>query len=411
MVKISPGATLLSLTSTGGASFALSSRVEITRKSLMNCLGNAHHTLRMIRQGISALGTISLLLCSLALSAAESPAPSIKDADALWQQIEALKRTNSTPPAATLRTNREAYAQWRLDRAAGAVALADLQQRFYSSFPSDSRAISAKRGELESLRNARSGGLSNAVARLEKAEQGFLQDTNATLDERFRIRQNMMDRKLNQIGTSRRKEYAAAVRENTRDLLKEFPTKQEPLQLGLLRAVEQVESIDGLSIAREVLNSSTGRVKQASERLVARLDRLGKPLDLTLTNLTGGTFSTSALKGKVILIDFGATWSAAWKRDVPSLKKAYDEFHDKGLEVFGINLDNDPKKTEEFAKTEKIPWSFFCDGKAYRSETIQKLNVGSVPSRWLIDRKGIVRELNVRSDMSQLVAQLIAEKP
>jgi peroxiredoxin len=375
----------------------------------MNCIGSTRAFLGMVQSSLCLAWIMSLLLGSL--NAAETPAGVSKEAEALWQQIESLKRTNATPPTAIIRTNREAYTHWRLERASNSVALADLQQRFYSTFPGDSRASSAKRGELDSLRNARSAGLSNTVSRLEKAEQGFLMDTNSTMEERFRIRRGMLDRKLAQIGTANRKDYAAAVREGTRELMKEFPAKQEQLQQGLLRAVEQVGSIDGLAIAREVLNSSTGRVKQASETLVARLDRLGKPLELTLTNISGGTFSTTALKGKVIIIDFGATWSGAWKRELPALKKAYEEFHDQGLEIFGISLDNDPKKIEDFAKAEKLPWGFFCDGKAYRSEVILKLNAGNIPSRWLIDRKGTVRELNARGDLARLVAELIAEKP
>ena len=138
----------------------------------MNCFGRTKNPLGIIRCAASIAWIMSLLLRSL--HAAETPAPALKDADALWQQIEALKRTNSQPPTASIRTNREAYSQWRGQRAGDSVALADLQQRFYTSFGTDPRAITAKRGELEALRNARSGGLSNAMVRLEKAEQGLL---------------------------------------------------------------------------------------------------------------------------------------------------------------------------------------------------------------------------------------------
>ena len=371
---------------------------------------DALRVLRRFFQGSSLALGVSILLLPSAPAAEPAPAEA-KDPETLWQQIESLKKANALPPPGSIRTNKEAFAAWRQTRGSNTLALADLNQRFYTTYPADPRSASAKRGELDALRNPNVSGLSNAVARLQKAEQNFLSDTNATLDERFRIRQSNLDRKLSPLLTSNRKEYSTQYRAGIKELVKEFPTKQETLQLSLLRAADQVESLDGLAIAREIFNSSTGRLHQASERVLKRLDRVGKPLDLTLTNLSGGTFSVSALKGKVILLEFGASWSSPWKRDVPQLKKAYDDFHAQGLEIFGISLDNDPKNIEKFKKDEKIPWDFFCDGKAYRSETIQNLNLGGIPSRWLIDRKGLLREMNARNDLTRMITELIAEKP
>jgi len=82
---------------------------------------------------------------------------------------------------------------------------------------------------------------------------------------------------------------------------------------------------------------------------------VGKPFpDLVLTTTDGGTIATRQLVGKVVLIDYWATWCSPCVRELPNVQKTYQRFHDQGFEVVGISLDEDTAKLAAFVAA-KVP--------------------------------------------------------
>ncbi len=103
-------------------------------------------------------------------------------------------------------------------------------------------------------------------------------------------------------------------------------------------------------------------------------ERVGKPFELEFTDASSGsTISMSALKGKVVVVDFWATWCGPCVAELPAMKKLYEKFHGQGVEFLGVSLDQ-PKEQggldalKKFVKEREIPWPQYYQGKGGESD-------------------------------------------
>lgn len=143
-------------------------------------------------------------------------------------------------------------------------------------------------------------------------------------------------------------------------------------------------------------------------------DKLGleKPAkDFTVKLYDGGDFQLSKQKGKVILIDFWATWCGPCIREIPNLKQYYRAYKDKGFEIIGISLDKPGDTLKQYMEKEKLPWKIAYSGKFWNDETARQYGINAIPSYWLVDKKGILRYHNLRGEqLKKAIEELTAEK-
>ena len=136
---------------------------------------------------------------------------------------------------------------------------------------------------------------------------------------------------------------------------------------------------------------------------------LGKPLgELKFTDLKGEQIDISQYKGKVVLIDFWATWCGPCIGELPNVLDTYSKYHDDGFEIIGISLDRDRTRLEEFIEKRNMPWPQYFDGKGWKNEISTGFGIHSIPSTFLLDGQGIVRYTNLRgSSLEQAVADIL----
>ncbi len=127
--------------------------------------------------------------------------------------------------------------------------------------------------------------------------------------------------------------------------------------------------------------------------------------------LSGEIFNLWRHKGKVILIKFWATWCEGCRKDMPRIKKTYDQFKDKGFEILAVSLDSDEKKMKAYIDKYKLDWKHACSKKVWEDPTVIRYGVNSLPSYWLVDKKGILRSFGLKDrELQKAIAALLAEK-
>lgn len=140
----------------------------------------------------------------------------------------------------------------------------------------------------------------------------------------------------------------------------------------------------------------------AYESVVTRIGFLGKSLQLEGTLVGGGKFNWKKYQGKVVLIDFWATWCGPCLKEIPNYLAQYEKYHDQGFEVVGISLDEYAEDVSGFLEQNKIPWETLLSDdlskRGYDHPLAVKFGLSSIPFTLLLNREGKVVELHLHGD-------------
>jgi thiol-disulfide isomerase/thioredoxin len=291
-----------------------------------------------------------------------------------------------------------------------ALALMDKAKDFYTRFPQDGHALEARKQEMEMTGVAVSLGATNQQSRLDTAEKTLLADPALSEDDRFSIRQNDIERAAQAKESEGEAVAVAELEKGVRALQKEFPKRPELVQM-LLEIAGDAESGKARALLQEITNSSAAsdESKQSATGELKKLDLVGKPVDLRFTAVDGREVDVSKMKGKVVLIDFWATWCGPCVAEFPHVKEAFEKNHPKGFEIVGVSLDQEKESLTQFVSGHNMAWPQYFDGQGWDNKLAGQFGITSIPAMWLIDKKGNLRDLHARSDLSGKVEKLLAE--
>jgi len=148
----------------------------------------------------------------------------------------------------------------------------------------------------------------------------------------------------------------------------------------------------------------------ASEKIRTTLVVGAKFPDLSEKDVTGKPISIANDKGKVVLIDFWATWCAPCRAELPNVLATYGKYHNKGFEIIGISLDHDQAKLTNFTKSMNMTWPQFFDGKGWQNKLAMKYGIESIPATFLLDGEGKIIGKDLRGEELQAaVARALAK--
>ena len=117
--------------------------------------------------------------------------------------------------------------------------------------------------------------------------------------------------------------------------------------------------------------------------------------ELSLPSPDSQIIHLSDLKGKVVVLDFWASWCEPCRTNNPHLVKMYKKYHDKGLEIFSVSLDTSASSWKQAVTQDNMEWLQVNDNKGWNAPSAIAYNVEGIPSLFLIDKKGIIREINL----------------
>jgi thiol-disulfide isomerase/thioredoxin len=164
---------------------------------------------------------------------------------------------------------------------------------------------------------------------------------------------------------------------------------------------------------RLVKDYPNSRSAKQAEGSLKKLSAVGKPFDLEFTDAIKGTeVSMKGLKGKVVVVDFWATWCGPCVAEMPKMKKLYAEFKDKGVEFIGVSLDQPKEKggldqLKKFVAENEIAWPQYYQGNFWQSEFSSSWGINSIPCVFIVDADGKLASVNARGKLETMIPELL----
>jgi thiol-disulfide isomerase/thioredoxin len=230
---------------------------------------------------------------------------------------------------------------------------------------------------------------------------------------------DLLELRVRNLGTASIKDRNETINELTKYLRaqgKELTVKDLQLARGAAMSIERQAPKQAAALYSDfgkIFEDSPNPIIAKSAKQFAgcarRLNLPGNTMEIKGATLDGKEFDLAGMKGKVVLVDFWATWCGPCIAEIPGMTKMYNAYKDRGFEIIGVSVDADREKLDSFLERRKLPWPQIHDARGEGKETLSDhYGVMFIPLPILVDRDGKVVSMNARGrELEQLLEKHI----
>ena len=383
-------------------------------------------------------------------------------ANAAWEAVVAQAQPIAPPPSWTNDPpSDEVFAEWERNNGARAAKAGGMTREFGKDFPDHPMATRASDLELKFLRIAVEHGVTAHEDRIRELETRLVGDDPEKL---FRYRlDGAMRAALEKRSPDSNVRMVKELERQARRLIQEYPGRAEVYELlhtaaeglvsdsipredDLSHALQLLDEVLAVEITPETRTEAAALRQDASRKLeelkqlaekraealagaptqtpetavvpqpaAATFEELkaapvGRRMELQFTAADGREIDLAKQQGKVVLIDFWASWCGPCIEELPQLRKAYAKHKDAGFEILGLSLDAKKLDFQRTVGEEKIVWPVAYDQEGWITKLAENLGIDGIPAMWLVDRSGLISSVTAHEDPTAAIEAAMKAK-
>jgi thiol-disulfide isomerase/thioredoxin len=199
------------------------------------------------------------------------------------------------------------------------------------------------------------------------------------------------------------------------DFIKADSKDERGAQLLSMAAMRARDNDERVAIEKRIINDyPDSRSAKFAKGAIRKAEGVGKPFDLSFTDaISGQPMSIKGLQGKVVVIDFWATWCGPCVAEMPKMKELYAHYKEQGVEFIGVSLDQPDgglDKLKEFVKAQDIGWPQYYQGNGWESDFSLSWGINSIPAVFIVDASGNLYSTEARGKLETLIPDLIKKR-